>query len=121
LKQTADTTSPQSGSLLEQVDQLKAQVAEMAQRILELEDGLATSHASRCDTTHPLLKRDRQKTRGSENPTSSQSLDGEVVSAMGTLTVSNGEAVYFGAAACPETVLFVSAMIKTYGGYSRKL
>lgn len=113
LKQTVDTTNPESRPLLEEIDQLKSQVAEMTQRIRELEEGLATSHAFQSSTTHPLLKLDRQRDGGSESPDSSQPSDSDFVSAMGTLTVSNGEALYFGATACPETVLFVSTMNRT--------
>lgn len=83
----------------------------MQQRIIQLEDALASLQSRFSTETHPLL-RDQLKCNSSEElntePTELSSVDqvSRAMDALGTLTISNsGEVKYFGSSAGSEVCL----------------
>jgi hypothetical protein len=92
--------------VLADTEQLHRKIAEMAQRIRQLEDALAIFQAGVSNETHPLLQEELLSVKyGLEthtDPNSQDDLDGSV-DALGTLTIdSRGDAKYFGPSAGSE-------------------
>ncbi|CAK5262114.1 unnamed protein product [Mycena citricolor] len=97
--------------ILADTDQLHSKIAEMSQRIRQLEEALAILQASISSDRHPLLATDLLKIKfAAEAPAVSQPVDKESeeqgIDALGTLTFGDsGEVMYFGRSAGTETLL----------------
>jgi hypothetical protein len=98
---------------LADTEQLHRKIAEMGQRIRQLEDALAIFQAGVTNETHPLLREELlgikfgpevQKPRDVEP---SQDAVAECMDALGTLTIGDdGESKYFGRSAGSEVRSF---------------
>ena len=99
--------------ILADTDQLHAKIAEMSQRIRQLEEALAILQAVVSNERHPLLATDllgikfaAEAPARADPPTHEQ--DPAMIDALGTLTLGNaGEVKYFGRSAGSETLLIV--------------
>lgn len=84
------------------MDQLQHKIAEMAQRISQLEDALAILQSSVSNEPHALLVDNLLSRKSALNPLGATKPDmlTETLDAFGTLTVDDhGEAKYFGPSA----------------------
>lgn len=95
--------------VLADTEQLHRTIAEMSQRIRQLEDALAVLQSSISSGPHSLLRDDLLSIKyGTQKPPSkepeiSDDVPAETVDAFGTLTIGDsGEARYFGASAGSE-------------------
>ncbi|KAF7337693.1 hypothetical protein MSAN_02242800 [Mycena sanguinolenta] len=97
--------------ILADTDQLHTKIAEMSQRIRQLEEALAILQAVVSNERHPLLATDLLSIKfAAEAPIRpdppAQEQDPAMIDALGTLTLGNaGEVKYFGRSAGSETLL----------------
>ncbi|KZP26825.1 hypothetical protein FIBSPDRAFT_819107 [Athelia psychrophila] len=105
--------------VLADTEQLHRTIAEMSQRIRQLEDALAVLQSSISSGPHSLLRDDLLSIKyGTQKPPSkepeiSDDVPAETVDAFGTLTIGDsGEARYFGASAGSETLLLAGAELE---------
>ncbi|KAJ7216791.1 hypothetical protein B0H12DRAFT_1153995 [Mycena haematopus] len=97
--------------ILADTDQLHAKIAEMSQRIRQLEEALAILQAVVSNERHPLLATDLLSIKfAAQAPVRPDPLAQEqnppIIDALGTLTLGNaGEVKYFGRSAGSETLL----------------
>ncbi|KAF7347397.1 hypothetical protein MVEN_01495500 [Mycena venus] len=97
--------------ILADTDQLHAKIAEMSQRIRQLEEALAILQAVVSTERHPLLTTDLLSIKfAAEAPTRTEApapeRDPAMIDALGTLTLGDaGEVKYFGRSAGSETLL----------------
>lgn len=100
--------------ILADTDQLHAKIAEMSQRIRQLEEALAIVQGVISTERHPLLAGDLLSIKfAAEAPkrtTPSETEQEQAIDALGTLTLGDsGEVKYFGRSAGTETLLLVSS------------
>lgn len=102
--------------ILADTEQLHRKIADMSNRIRQLEDALAILQSATSDKRHPLLSDELLKVKfGSEalNPPQDSSSDRdasmlESIDVLGTLTLGDsGEVKYFGRSAGSETLMMV--------------
>ncbi|RDB22452.1 putative transcriptional regulatory protein C1F7.11c [Hypsizygus marmoreus] len=107
--------------VLADTTQLHAKIAEMGQRIRQLEDALAIFQSGVSSETHPLLQDqflaikfgpDKGPALEREEPSRDNSLDS--IDALGTLTIGDhGQVKYFGRSAGSEALLLAGAELDT--------
>jgi hypothetical protein len=95
--------------VLADTEQLHQKIAEMGQRIRQLEDALAIFQSGVTNETHPLLREELlgikfgPEVRNSGDPESPRDTVAESMDALGTLTIGDGgESTYFGRSAGSE-------------------
>ncbi|KIY46632.1 hypothetical protein FISHEDRAFT_75449 [Fistulina hepatica ATCC 64428] len=107
--------------VLADTSQLHAKIAEMGQRIRQLEDALAIFQSSVSNDPHPLLRDDLLRIKfGPEpgmrtpKPPGAPEAPPLPIDALGTLTINDaGEGVYFGRSAGSETLFLAGADLDT--------
>ncbi|KJA29960.1 hypothetical protein HYPSUDRAFT_210788 [Hypholoma sublateritium FD-334 SS-4] len=110
--------------VLADTSQLHTKIAEMGQRIRQLEDALSIFQSGVSNEVHPLLRDDLLAIKfgpdkgyvpEKEPPTRSDSLE-PVIDAFGTMTVGDsGEGKYFGPSAGSETLFMAGAALTPAG------
>lgn len=87
--------------MLADTEELHSRIAQMSQRIRQLEDALSTSHAGDSKDRHPLLREELLALKfGSDLQQVKEEPDDEISLSFGTLTLTeSGGSKYFGASA----------------------
>ncbi|KAJ6573486.1 hypothetical protein DFH09DRAFT_916018 [Mycena vulgaris] len=104
--------------ILADTDQLHSKIAEMSQRIRQLEEALAILQGIVSNERHPLLAGDLLSVKFAAEAPKRSDLPGHeqdpAIDALGTLTLGDsGEVKYFGRSAGTETLLVTTHRLKT--------